>query len=157
MLTPVAVGVPLICPLEALMLKPAGRPVADHVYGVVPPLALMVALYGTPTVPSARDAAVVMLSGPATVTVAVASAIFAACAVITVEPDATPVTGIFSVEAELPSQKYVKVAGTVATAGLLEVNVTCSPVGGGGAGPDSPRSRSAVACGLTVRFCGENT
>ena len=77
-LTPVAVGVPLICPLAALMVKPAGRPVADHVYGVVPPLALMVALYATPTVPSVRDAAVVMLSGPETVTVAVASVIFAA-------------------------------------------------------------------------------
>jgi hypothetical protein len=41
-LVPVAVGVPEIAPAE-LMLRPAGSPVADHVYGNVPPLALIVA------------------------------------------------------------------------------------------------------------------
>lgn len=103
-LTPAAVGVPLICPLDALMLKPAGSPVADHVYGVAPPLAATVALYAAPAVPSGRDA-VVIVTGPETVTVAVASAIFAALAVITVVPGATPVIGMFSAWTVLPSQK----------------------------------------------------
>ena len=39
---PVAVGVPETAP-EELMLRPAGSPVADQVYGAVPPLALIVA------------------------------------------------------------------------------------------------------------------
>jgi hypothetical protein len=39
---PVALGVPEMAP-EELMLKPAGSPVADQVYGDVPPLALIVA------------------------------------------------------------------------------------------------------------------
>jgi hypothetical protein len=34
---PAAVGVPLIKPVEALMLVPAGKPVADQVYGETPP------------------------------------------------------------------------------------------------------------------------
>ena len=37
-------GVPLMTPLDGSMLRPAGRPVADHVYGVVPPVAATVAL-----------------------------------------------------------------------------------------------------------------
>ena len=154
-LTPVAVGVPLICPVDAFMLNPAGRPVADQVYGVAPPLALTVALYAAPTVPSGSDA-VVMVSGPETVTVAVASAMFGDLAVITAVPGAMPHTGIFRLVGILPSQKNVNDAGTVATDGLLEVSVTVRPVGGGGAGPDSVSSRKPFACGLMVRLCGEN-
>ena len=41
-LVPAAVGVPEIAP-EELMLKPAGSPVADQVYGAVPPPAAMLA------------------------------------------------------------------------------------------------------------------
>jgi hypothetical protein len=41
-LVPAAVGVPEIAP-EELMLRPAGSPVADQVYGAVPPPAAMVA------------------------------------------------------------------------------------------------------------------
>jgi hypothetical protein len=41
-LAPVAVGVPEIAP-EELMLRPAGSPVADQVYGAVPPPAAMAA------------------------------------------------------------------------------------------------------------------
>ena len=37
-------GVPLMTPLEASMPRPAGSPVADQVYGVVPPLAARVSL-----------------------------------------------------------------------------------------------------------------
>jgi hypothetical protein len=43
-LVPAAVGVPLITPVLALIVSPAGRPVADHVYGVVPPVAVTGAL-----------------------------------------------------------------------------------------------------------------
>jgi hypothetical protein len=43
-LVPAAVGVPLITPVLALIVSPAGRPVADHVYGVVPPEASTVVL-----------------------------------------------------------------------------------------------------------------
>ena len=39
---PEALGVPEICPVLALMLSPEGSPVADHAYGVLPPLALAV-------------------------------------------------------------------------------------------------------------------
>jgi hypothetical protein len=37
-LVPAAVGVPLITPVEVLIDSPAGRPVADQVNGVVPPV-----------------------------------------------------------------------------------------------------------------------
>ena len=33
------VGVPETVPVEALIVRPAGRPVADQVYGAVPPVA----------------------------------------------------------------------------------------------------------------------
>lgn len=55
-------GVPLMTPLDASMPRPLGRPVADHVYGVVPPVALRVALYAVPALPPGNDV-VVMLSG----------------------------------------------------------------------------------------------
>ena len=38
-------------PVDELIDRPAGRPVADHVYGGVPPDALMVRLVAVPTVP----------------------------------------------------------------------------------------------------------
>jgi len=41
-LVPAVVGVPLITPVLLLIVKPAGKPVADHVYGVVPPFATTV-------------------------------------------------------------------------------------------------------------------
>ena len=39
---PAVVGVPLIIPL-VLIERPLGRPLADHVYGVLPPMAAMLA------------------------------------------------------------------------------------------------------------------
>ena len=48
---PAVVGVPEIRPVEALMLNPAGRPVAVQVYGAVPPLADICRLLAVPTVP----------------------------------------------------------------------------------------------------------
>jgi hypothetical protein len=38
------VGRPLITPVEELIVSPAGKPVADHVYGPVPPVAATVAV-----------------------------------------------------------------------------------------------------------------
>lgn len=44
LLVPAAVGVPVICPVPAFIVNPAGKPVACHVYGVVPPAATTPAL-----------------------------------------------------------------------------------------------------------------
>jgi hypothetical protein len=60
-------GVPLISPVAAFKSKPAGGrgPVPQHmvqVYGGVPPVALSVAEYGTPTIPYGR--LVVVMVGP---------------------------------------------------------------------------------------------
>jgi hypothetical protein len=44
------VGVPEIRPVEALIVRPAGRPVADHEYGVVPPVAASCSVSAVPTV-----------------------------------------------------------------------------------------------------------
>ncbi len=38
-------------PVDALIERPAGRPVAEKVYGVVPPDAVSVRLVAVPTVP----------------------------------------------------------------------------------------------------------
>ena len=43
LVVPSTVGVPEIIPVDAAMVKPAGRPVAAHVYGEVPPVATTVA------------------------------------------------------------------------------------------------------------------
>src|SRR5436190_877182 len=49
---PVAVvGVPLITPVPVLIDRPAGRPVAEYVYGAVPPLAVSDAVYVFPITP----------------------------------------------------------------------------------------------------------
>src|SRR5687767_8086381 len=40
--TPAVVGVPVTSPVAPLMVRPAGRPVADHSYGAFPPVALTV-------------------------------------------------------------------------------------------------------------------
>ena len=56
------VGVPLMTP-EELMERPAGSPVADQVYGGVPPPAATVMLYAWPVAPEVSDV-VVIVSGP---------------------------------------------------------------------------------------------
>jgi hypothetical protein len=49
--TPEAVGVPERTPVVGLIISPFGAPEADHVYGVVPPLAVMACdEYAVPTV-----------------------------------------------------------------------------------------------------------
>jgi len=48
----VVVGVPLITPVPALIVNPAGRPVAVNVYGTAPPLTVCEgAVYAVPTTP----------------------------------------------------------------------------------------------------------
>jgi hypothetical protein len=59
-LVPAAVGVPPITPLDEFSVKPAGRPVAAHVYGGVPPAPFSVALYAVFAVPSGSEVAVIL-------------------------------------------------------------------------------------------------
>src|SRR5690242_191094 len=47
---PAVVGVPEIRPEVALIDRPVGSPVADHVYGGVPPVAVICRLVAVPTV-----------------------------------------------------------------------------------------------------------
>src|SRR5579885_646803 len=56
-------GVPVMAPVEGLIESPPGRPVADQVYGGVPPVAASVALYGWPAVPVGSS--VVVMGGGA--------------------------------------------------------------------------------------------
>jgi hypothetical protein len=51
-------GVPVIAPVEPLIVSPLGRLLALYVYGVVPPDAVTGLLYAAPTVPLGREAAV---------------------------------------------------------------------------------------------------
>src|SRR3989442_11498210 len=58
-----SVGVPNITPVLTLMLRPAGKPVADQVYCPVPPVALIVVGgYNTPTVQEGSDAGAMIIS-----------------------------------------------------------------------------------------------
>jgi hypothetical protein len=63
-LVPAAVGVPLITPVVALIDSPAGNPVADQLYGVVPPLAVTGPVYALFTVPFGRTEVVMFRPGP---------------------------------------------------------------------------------------------
>jgi hypothetical protein len=73
---PAVVGVPVMAPVDESMLRPAGNPVADQVYGVVPPVAATVAEYAVPTVPPG-SVVVVMASLPAKFTKAAAGGVMA--------------------------------------------------------------------------------
>jgi hypothetical protein len=55
-LVPAASGVPLMMPVEAFKVSPAGRPplTTDQLYGALPPVATRVCAYATPTTPPAR-------------------------------------------------------------------------------------------------------
>ncbi len=56
---PAVVGVPEMTPVPALIVRPAGSPVADQLYGGVPPTALTVAEYAVAAVPAGSDAVVI--------------------------------------------------------------------------------------------------
>ena len=62
--TPAAVAVPLITPLGD-SVRPSGNPpeARDHVYGVVPPVAVNVCEYAPPTLPEGRDVVVIESGG----------------------------------------------------------------------------------------------
>jgi hypothetical protein len=62
-LVPDAVGVPPIAPVDAFSVRPAGSPVAVHVYGALPPLATRVAPYAVFTAPLGRDVVVMATAG----------------------------------------------------------------------------------------------
>jgi len=54
-----ATGVPEIVPVPELMLSSAGKPVADHTYGVTPPVAASGAEYAVPATPAGSVAVVI--------------------------------------------------------------------------------------------------
>src|SRR5437762_11725604 len=57
------VGIPEITPVLVLMLRPVGKPVADQVYGPVPPVAVIaVEGYATLTIPAGSDTGPVIAS-----------------------------------------------------------------------------------------------
>jgi len=120
-------GVPVICPDEAFSVRPAGSvpDVRVHVHGVGPPVAASVCEYATPTLPLLS--VVVVIASPGTILkLAVVSPTNGkALAWITFDPIATPVAGttliLFS--------GMVTVAGTVATAGFVELTLTVRPSG----------------------------
>ncbi len=85
-----------------------------------------------------------------TVTLAVVLAIPGALAVIVAEPGPTPVTGTGTLVAPAPN---VTVAGTVATAVLLELRLMVKPLGG--AGDDRFSVMFCVPLPLIVRLAGE--
>ena len=67
-----AVGVPLIMPVLAFKVRPAGKVPAVIVqvpYGAGPPVAVSVWLYALPTVPCARLVGVIEMAGQTGVTV----------------------------------------------------------------------------------------
>ncbi len=66
--TPAAVAVPLITPLED-SARPSGNApeVRDHVYGVVPPVAVNICEYAAPRLPEGRDVVVIESGGGSTV------------------------------------------------------------------------------------------
>jgi hypothetical protein len=73
---PGAVGVPEMLPVLLEMLRPAGKPDAENLYGGAPPVALKPRLKLPPTVAAGTVPAKVMLSGAAlTVTVKVVLAV----------------------------------------------------------------------------------
>ena len=126
LLVPAAVGVPVICPVPALIVKPAGNPAACQLYGPVPPATASAALYALPTPPSGNDAVVIVIC-PTTVTVAVTSGMFTPLARIVAVPTPTDVTGITIDGVVLPSQMNTPVGCIVATEGLLELRFTNTP------------------------------
>jgi hypothetical protein len=62
-LVPAAVGVPPIAPVAVLSVTPAGKPVADQVYGALPPVAASVTLYGEFTTPPGSVAVEIVKAG----------------------------------------------------------------------------------------------
>jgi hypothetical protein len=60
---PAVVGVPVIAPVALEIDSPAGRPVAEKVYGVTPPVAVTGVLYAKPTTALGSDVVVMLNPG----------------------------------------------------------------------------------------------
>ncbi len=95
---PAAVGVPVICPVDAFIVSPAGKPAADHEYGGTPPVAAAVALYATLITPDG-NAEVVMDNGTRTVIEKVFEAV---CGVGEPESVTVTVTGLVPAAVGVP-------------------------------------------------------
>ena len=124
--TVVALGVPLITPPE-LRPRPPGRvlPLAnDHVYGVVPLIAVRVWEKGTPNRAVVTELVVIWRATTLTVRVTAGMLLAGLLAVMIVVPPETPVIGTLTL---VVLAWMVTVAGTVATEGLLELSVTTMP------------------------------
>jgi hypothetical protein len=52
--TALCAGVPLMAPVEALIERPLGSPVALNANGIVPPVTVVVALYAVPAVAAGK-------------------------------------------------------------------------------------------------------
>jgi hypothetical protein len=72
---PAADGVPLITPVEEFNVKPCGVPVICQLWAPVPPVAVSVCEYGTPTMPWLSAVVVIFSSGILDVIVTVAVAV----------------------------------------------------------------------------------
>jgi len=59
LLVPAVVGVPLITPVDALIVRPAGWPLTDQANDPVPPVAAIVKLYGVPCTPFGSEGVVI--------------------------------------------------------------------------------------------------
>lgn len=57
---PMELGVPVIVPVEPLIVSPLGRPLALYVYGGVPPEVVTGLLYAVPTIPPGREVVVIV-------------------------------------------------------------------------------------------------
>jgi hypothetical protein len=99
-----AIGVPEITPVAELRLRPAGKvpPIRDQFLAPLPPVALSVCEYGTPTVPLFR-AVVVIERGPPTTTVIEAGGMLSPLAVNVAIPGLCAVTTRATVVNSLPS------------------------------------------------------
>jgi len=95
-----AVGVPVIAPVAAFNKSPAGSVplVNDQLYGVVPPVAASVALYGAPTSPFGSDVVVIASVAGAIVSVRFAVAVSTGLLVsVTVNFNAVALTAVVGV------------------------------------------------------------
>jgi len=70
-----AMGVPVIAPVDALIERVVGSPVADQVSAPVPPVAVTVKLYAVPIVPLGREVVVIVRVDEAMVSDKVAVAV----------------------------------------------------------------------------------
>ena len=113
---PIVLGVPVITPVVGLMDRPVGRPVADQVYGAVPPAAVTGWVTAAPTVllrvpgfVTAGAAATSQVNAvvPAMRTASVAVTVTVAVPAVVAVPEMTPVVGLMDSPAGRPMAAHV--------------------------------------------------